>query len=449
VGTKKGDGVSPPGGGPDPREGAARDTRRALLDAGWRIFDDLDWGDLLRAIRVREVAAEAGVTTGAFIHHFSNTERFHAALAQDARDRLLEEADRMYQVLDQAIGGRDVPEGIQSAVDRDFDRSGLAVLRRGLLAMIVVGDDPETPTGRLLQQYHARVDGGMLPRIRDWMHRLDREPMPPFTVGDIGVIFSAVSEGLRIRRMSAPSSVDRNLVGAVLTVLAASLTRPRSSDIDLRALGARLQHADLATTREAAEETGPEPSWREVLAAAEELLDSGAPDAVTIEAVALAAGTTPEVVLRHFGSLAIVSSTCFYSRLDRRLTDALEGPTSDDAPEDHLETAMLVVVAEARRNPQLTSAFLEVMLKDMAGAQPPPAVEALRAERAVSRHVVAFTRALREQGRLRPRIDSETLAWTMLQLTLLRALANPHDPAERVVDDACDLILNGVLARHG
>jgi AcrR family transcriptional regulator len=438
---------------PEIGERAARDTRRALLDAGWRIFDGLAWGDLLRAIRVREVAAEAGVTTGAFIHHFSNTERFHAALAQDARDRLLDEADRMFDLLDHTIGGQHIPESIQSAVDQDFDGSGLAVLRRGLLAMIVVGDDPETPTGRLLQQYHAKVDSGMLPRLRDWMHRLDREPMPPFTVADIGVVFSAVSEGLQIRRMSAPSSMDRNLVSAVLTVLAAALTRPRSSDIDLQTVGERLRPPSAtpigAAAREDVAAPSSEPQWREVLAAARKLFGQRPLDEITIDDVAVAAGTTAAVVRRQFGSLTVVASTCFYEELDRRMAFATDGSTSEGPPEDRLEALMLVVVAEARRNHELTAAFLEVMLRDLSGREAPPAVASLRAERAVLRHTLPYTRALREQGRLRRRIDSETLAWTLLQMTLLRALAQPHDTPERVVDDTCDLILHGVLDRPG
>lgn len=59
--------------------------------------------------------------------------------------------------------------------------------------------------------------------------------------------------------------------------------------------------------------------------------------------------------------------------------------------------------------------------------------------------IIPHIRELRTRGWLRRRIAADRLAHSIFQLVSMRALATPHDPVERIVDDTFGLVLEGAL----
>lgn len=59
--------------------------------------------------------------------------------------------------------------------------------------------------------------------------------------------------------------------------------------------------------------------------------------------------------------------------------------------------------------------------------------------------LVPHVRELRARGRLRRRIDSESLARSFFYLVAMRTLMSPDDSVERIIDDTVGLLLEGAL----
>ena len=54
----------------------AGDGRERLVQAGWRVLDGLSLPRVFAGATTAAIAAEAGVTTGSFFHHFPNATAF-------------------------------------------------------------------------------------------------------------------------------------------------------------------------------------------------------------------------------------------------------------------------------------------------------------------------------------------------------------------------------------
>jgi TetR/AcrR family transcriptional regulator, transcriptional repressor for nem operon len=74
--------------GPTPRQLAAARTRAALLDAGMRLAQDVG----LSGLSISRIVDEAGMSKGAFFHHFPDRAQYLLALHREFHDRIRDEA---------------------------------------------------------------------------------------------------------------------------------------------------------------------------------------------------------------------------------------------------------------------------------------------------------------------------------------------------------------------
>jgi AcrR family transcriptional regulator len=58
-------------------------TRQELIAAAWRVADEMSLVELLAGLTPSVVASEAGMTTGAFRHHFADTANLVAAMVDE------------------------------------------------------------------------------------------------------------------------------------------------------------------------------------------------------------------------------------------------------------------------------------------------------------------------------------------------------------------------------
>lgn len=73
---------------PTPRQEAAARTRVTLLTAGLRLAQDVG----LSALSISRIVDEAGVSKGAFFHHFPDRSSYLLALHREFHDRIRDEA---------------------------------------------------------------------------------------------------------------------------------------------------------------------------------------------------------------------------------------------------------------------------------------------------------------------------------------------------------------------
>ena len=76
------------------------DPRERLVAAGLRVLDELPLSKAFAGARTAAIAAEAGVTTGSFFHHFANAAEFADALVLSFIEPPADESE----VVDELVG---------------------------------------------------------------------------------------------------------------------------------------------------------------------------------------------------------------------------------------------------------------------------------------------------------------------------------------------------------
>lgn len=184
--------------GPKPRGG--RDTRERLIEAALEVFADRGY----HAASLSEIAARAGLTTGAVYSTFGSKKALLvAAVAQASSD-----ADDLGTVLSAAPSLR---EGLEQVVVASA-RSGLqpASLRLIKLQVEVLKLGLKEPE---LLSAMAAAGGQQLDAAEDVIAELARRdgvdlPMP---ARDLAVLLSAMLNGLTLMQLVDPSVVDEKL----------------------------------------------------------------------------------------------------------------------------------------------------------------------------------------------------------------------------------------------
>ncbi len=220
--------------------------RDRLVAAGLRVLDELPLAKALGGATTAAIAAEAGVTTGSFFHHFANAAEFADAVAlsflewpgdeSEADEELvgalqhLEYLDVLRTALTDAWQVHSADDGIA----RRF-RSQMLLWshHRQLLQHPVDGC---STVGDVLQRSMAtrEAEGG-----RAWsglLEAADRTIAEPFDIDRLAVALTAMFHGLVIRHAVDPEAVDDELFGDVTAAIARSVTVP---------LGGRLRDDDL------------------------------------------------------------------------------------------------------------------------------------------------------------------------------------------------------------
>lgn len=111
----------------------AEETRERILDSALKLFRDKGFDETT----MRDIAAEAGVATGAAYYYFRSKEElvmaFYVRTAEEARELWPEVIGR----------GRDLKKRIRAIIDLKFEQ--FAKHRRLLVALVRIGIDPAHP----------------------------------------------------------------------------------------------------------------------------------------------------------------------------------------------------------------------------------------------------------------------------------------------------------------
>jgi AcrR family transcriptional regulator len=190
----------------------------------------------------------------------------------------------------------------------------------------------------------------------------------------------------------------------------------------------------------------------EIIAAADELLvETASEDAVSIRAVAEAVGVTPPSIYRHFpDKSSLLLAVCLRSfdsfaevmREARNLEDPVQG----------LGNLARAYVRYGLDHPE----HYRIMFMDRLEVSAEQLAEELLSESSSFGVLIETVRALKASGRLRPELVAVddfhlgVLLWSSVHGLTSLFVAKPSLPwvdQEGLVGDACEIILNGVLAR--
>jgi AcrR family transcriptional regulator len=423
------------------------DRRKQLLDAATQLIAEASFQDLLGAITVEQVTERAGVTSGSFFHHFRNRERFAEAVA----DRLVEDWARQNAEFAALIDDIDTTtvtsEAIHTAAVRDWEIiDSNYVAERESLLWATHRRPISTGTARtgadLLADLYRELLDATVPHYRRLIIGMGREMLPPFTPEDLSVALTALVEGLHVRHCVDPEHTSAELFGDLVLALLLGTTRPRTEQTHLH----ELQQALTADAPSAPATTETDDWWSRVTDAAVPLFESRHPDKVKMAEIAAAAGLSASRIYHRFGSVRAVAAATFARHLPE-LEELSTRPLDDgEGPERRIEQVLLRLIEVARANRGVTEAVLDHMLRET-GPDSDRASRSIRDMLPLAGLVAPHCRALREGGMLRPRIDSQALASSLISLSMVRVLTRSDDDAERIVDDTSDLILRGALAR--
>jgi AcrR family transcriptional regulator len=214
------------------RRRTAEDARQALLEAGRDYVYEHPFGEPLDHVRVSDIADRIGLSIGAIYHYWETQD--------DYRDELIEvllspdeypAVGRTAELVAEAVA-TDPPleELVRLAAAISFD--GLADLPGPeRLALALVAYDDADIDARLATQSRLLSDrwAGL---FSTYFPAYGLEPRPPFTYESIAVVLMGLVQGMNVRRIVDPESVDGevapgwDLVGSAALAFLLSACRP-------------------------------------------------------------------------------------------------------------------------------------------------------------------------------------------------------------------------------
>lgn len=428
----------------------ATDRRSELVDAGIQLILEQRFADLLASVDTRSITERTGVTTGSFFHHFRNRAEFAEAVAARFRQLWDASVDQVVADLSALAGGEDLSD-VRTVAQADWDKLASAEVEATLLHLLWAARERplgtgEQTAGAALHDAYASLLDKALPAYRRVLAALGREPIPPFDDVDLAVTMTALADGIQMRRAVQPEIVRPELFADLVAGAMIALTRPigvPGEGVDLAALEVALNVPVRAEGQPAPEEGG---AWRQIADAAAPLFDRRWIRDVKVADIAAAADVSTSTVHRHFDSVAEVAA-CGWSRFLPELESIAASPISaGDGPMRRLEQVLSRIVDIARQH---RGAVEGLLAESVAGAGRAAGGERrgpVDVAAALASLLAPLIRELWARGRLRRRIDSMTLASAMVHLVMLRVLAAPDDPVERIIDDSVGLLLDGALS---
>jgi len=199
----------PPGRG----AGTGRDD---LLAAGVALVAEGSVGEVLDHLRVRDLAAGAGLTAAAFYHYWPSQEAYRREVL-----RVLLAGDRP----EVGVLADELP--LARAADRAFAAVAADPHHRLMLGLWAQHDDEAHAA---LARRVDRAAGAWAARVSSELVRAGRAPQPPWTPLDLGRLLVALTDGLAIQHATDPTVLHRRRGRQACGLLAAALvegaTRP-------------------------------------------------------------------------------------------------------------------------------------------------------------------------------------------------------------------------------
>jgi AcrR family transcriptional regulator len=418
------------------------DRRRQLLEAATALVADLSFQELLGAVSVDRVTERAGVTSGSFFHHFRNRAVFSEAVADQLAIRWRAENEVFAQVMESLQ-----PDELTIGLLRTVAAENWAQFEQGSLpeqqAMLwstrhqPLSEQTARTGADLLRELYQETTEVGVPHYRRIIAGLGRDMLPPFRHQDLSVALTALVEGLQLRAGVDPDAASPELFADLVSAIILALTQPRSQRTNLEMLELSLAPGEASTELPDAD------WWARTVEAATPLFEARHPDQVQVVEIASAAGVDVRTIYHHFGSVRAIAAATFVRYVPELRAISARPYGDDEEPEARIEELLLRMVECACVHRGVTEALLDEVLRGTRGAT--SGRRRIRDLVPLRSMLEPHCRELRDRGRLRTRIDSESLASALLNLCMFRALSRPEDTPERIVDDTSDLVLRGAL----
>jgi len=430
-------------------------TRASLVEAAWRLVDSMDLTETLAGLTPSRVAEAAGVTAGAFHHHFDTHEDLVAAMVDALFAELL--GDDGVGVLPGpghelagSVDGEAGPSVSESGLPSDLARvaaraawarsssaTGLQFLVRGLLvqnrASVTRLVDGRELSEVVDERYWQRFFEASVRLYDAAFEAAGRRPIDPFTTTDFARVFSAVQLGFFIQDGAVPNPRSGELYADVVASVVSGWTTPTEShgavvDLELELLGTPGDGGELDVLRDVATTAAP--------------LFAGGWEAVRWSAVGAAVGRSPVAVARMFGTTRRVAAVGFAGCADEVIAAAARYRDRD--PHRALVDALCVIARAAVASPNLALAFLGERLRSRVGSRRP--VDRFDVASAVA--IDAPLVDLVESVAIRPSESDVTVALLIDTVLMLGSTRTNLAPWE-MADHAIQLVSKSLIGREG
>lgn len=438
------------------------ETREALVDVGLDLLAQVRLADVLAAVETKVIAEAAGVTTGAFFHHFRDRDHFAQVVVDRWVERWRARVDRL-AVLAEASSEQATGERMREASAVEWaalEQPGAVEAVQHLLWALrhqpVAGGSSRT-AGEVLEAAYQQLSEAVRRHYERTLRGMGREPIPPFSPHDVEVLSTAVADGLQIRATADPGAVRGDLYVDAMTTLAIGATRPvpdrsgREVSEELVDRARQLGHRAPSSDSAAASDQPRGERWRAIADAAAHLFTNRSAAEVTTAEVAAAAGVPAAVVRQEFGGTGTVEAVAAAGWV-RHLPELAEvtavpaAPGGDPVPVMEAVLRRLVEIIHGDRW-ATASAVSQAIVDTTPGrsGDETSLVDRLPVAELLRPHI----ERLRQEGRLDRRIRTSRLSRSLVHLSTMQALMFPDESPARVVDEVMTMVFDGALVAPG
>ena len=390
----------------DPGRPAPTSTAERILDAGIRLWDLEGISLLSGGLTVARISNEAGVTRSTFYSYWPSVDDYLIDLVDHLGRRY--HPGRLDEMAGHVVAESIIGDTVTRFLDACREHFLLTVddptsrLRLGLMAM---HDDRTTERlATVMRDSEAELDVRYDQVRRTW-GRVMRDPIG---ADHLQVVFTALIDGLALRRRIDPDAVPDDLYGLVAMCLMIFITRRADDPRDLMALfdtvngwpvtGAQLQ-ARLARD-DPFEHLALEPSsTREITIAARRLIARSGWVELSMADISAVTGVPEMSLLGLFGSKAGLALAVLRLAMEDRFRDI---PPQDEAI-DELRALLHAAGEEMDRLPAVAQSVLSLII----GSSTAPRPAAIdwdpegRVDAVIARAIAQGTLAVDDPGALR------------------------------------------------
>jgi AcrR family transcriptional regulator len=202
-------------------------TRERMLEAGLLLLRNEPSELLFKQLAPEAIASRAGVSSGAFYHHFDDLDGFSMSLLGHALEQ------KPNPPFAAAVGGFEKTvaaggtflEGLMAggAATLEYQETN-ATFALGLMVWARSHRDPQLRA--CLGRMYSIVQGDMVDYFGLILGALGRRIRPPYTAEQLAAVFIALYEGLTIRRAIDRDLVPLRLLGELLVPVLHLMTCP-------------------------------------------------------------------------------------------------------------------------------------------------------------------------------------------------------------------------------